>query len=149
MAGIRKGASVKINAQCDLLVEFAPLASKTGPRHWIPLLVFGAGESDYPGIILGLPALDVPPFGLGWRLTDRCHVFDALSVMLPREEIRFCSSDGTVASLGPQTGYKVVGYALLSSAEVVLAPGDLGVLQVQWDVLQPPFAETSGNTPTC
>ncbi len=120
IGGIRKDASVRIVAQCELLAEFTLVASESGPCHWIEVLILGAGQSDYPGIILGLPSLDVPPFGLGWRLTEKCHVFDALSVMLP--------------FLGPHEGRKVAGHALLMSDEVVLAPGDFAVLQVHWDV---------------
>ena len=34
-----------------------------------------------------MPALDVLPYGLGWRLCPTTHVFDALGVALPRGEL--------------------------------------------------------------
>ena len=39
------------------------------------------------GGILGMPVLDVQPYGLGWRVCPTVHVFDALGVSLVRGEL--------------------------------------------------------------
>ena len=39
------------------------------------------------GGILGMPVLDVQPYGLGWRVCPTVHVFDALGVSLARGEL--------------------------------------------------------------
>ena len=118
IGGIKKSAAVQIVAQCELELEFTPLASKSGPRQWVSVIVFGSGQSDYPGIILGLPTLDVSPYGLGWRPTERCHVFDSLSVMLPREEIRHRSE--------PSASRQVVAFS--PNSERAFSSGELAVV---------------------
>ena len=34
-----------------------------------------------------MPVLDRPPYGLGWKVADTTHVFEALGVALPRGEM--------------------------------------------------------------
>ena len=49
--------------------------------------VLPRGSTAIPGVILGYPTLDKPPYGLGHRPTDHTHYFEELGVHLPRAEI--------------------------------------------------------------
>ena len=49
--------------------------------------VLPRGSTCIPGVILGYPTLDKPPYGLGHRPTDHTHYFEEPGVHLPRAEI--------------------------------------------------------------
>ena len=50
------------------------------------LRILRAGCSSWTGLLLGAPALDHPPLGLGHRATLAGHVLTGLSMVLPRLE---------------------------------------------------------------
>ena len=71
-----------------LRVEFRPATGEKGPVMDLVFKVFPLGSASFPGLIIGLPTLDVAPFGLGHRLSKDYHVFDGLGgVRLPRLEV--------------------------------------------------------------
>lgn len=50
--------------------------------------VLPKGRADVPGVLLGFPALDAPPFGTGWQTTSTSHCFSALSLHMPHAELK-------------------------------------------------------------
>ena len=61
------------------------------PKHPTKKLYFKIlprGAADVPGVLLGFPALDVPPYGLGWQTKEGGHYFSDLHVLMPRAELK-------------------------------------------------------------
>ena len=79
IAGIRKGAGVQIVAVAVMKLTFSPsLDRKSGTTKLVEFLVFGWGQSDYPGILIGLPTLDVKR-GPCWNWVHPSPVLGGLS----------------------------------------------------------------------
>ncbi len=71
-----------------LRVQLVPEGQSTGPWRDIYFKVLPAGSASLSTSgILGMPVLDRPPYGLGWKVADTTHVFEALGVALPRGEM--------------------------------------------------------------
>ena len=49
--------------------------------------VLPKGTADVPGILLGYPTLDAPPYGLGWHTCETTHFFSAMQIHMPRAEL--------------------------------------------------------------
>ena len=50
--------------------------------------VFPRGQSSFAGLIVGFPQLDVPPYGLGFRILKSTFIFDWLGgVQVPRLDL--------------------------------------------------------------
>ena len=61
--GIKADVEVSVNGLCKLWIEFRGVRGQTGCKRWLELAIFKAGDSDFPGLILGLPQLEVAPLG--------------------------------------------------------------------------------------
>lgn len=69
-------------------VEFRPIATEPGPVVDLVFKLFPKGTASFPGLIIGLPTLDVPPYELGHRLGKDVHISDGLNgIRLPGLEI--------------------------------------------------------------
>ena len=44
------------------------------------------GTTDVPGVLLGWPALDAAPHGLGWQALEKSHWFSGINLHMPRAE---------------------------------------------------------------
>ena len=71
-----------------LRVKMLELGKTTGPTILVRCKVFAEGTSDWHGLILGASALEPAPQGLGHRVTQRAHAFEALGILMPRAEDR-------------------------------------------------------------
>ena len=68
MTGLAAESPVHV-ANCIVLrVEFRPASEEPGPVRDMVVKVFPKVSSTFPGLIIGMPALDVPPYGLGYRI---------------------------------------------------------------------------------
>ena len=75
-----------------LRAEFVRAGAATGakgnPLRPLSFKVLPKGKADVPGILLGYPALDSHPHGLGWQPTEGSHYFSGLSLHMPRAELK-------------------------------------------------------------
>ena len=62
------------------------------PTRDLYFKVLPRGVADIPGILLGFPALDVSPYGLGWQTREVSHWFSTLRVNMPRAELKLRSA---------------------------------------------------------
>ena len=85
--GINSGAPLEIKFALTLKAEFRAPGEQRGVFKEIYFKVFPKGTCSLPGIILGYPALDSAPYGLGWQVQSTVHTFHALCVSLPRIEL--------------------------------------------------------------
>jgi hypothetical protein len=88
VTGIARGAIVELIGAAVLRVKMLKLAETTGPTILVRCKVFAKGTSDWHGLILGASALEPAPQGLGHRVTQRAHAFEALGILMPRTEDR-------------------------------------------------------------
>ena len=87
VTGIASGHHVQIIGAVVLRVQMTELGKQTGPIIWVRCKIFKAGQSDWHGLILGGRALDSPMAGgLGHRPTPKGHAFEALGILMSREE---------------------------------------------------------------
>ena len=88
MSGVMAKASAATQYAIVLRTQFVPDGEAEGPYRDIYYKILPAGSTNMSvGGILGMPALDVQPYGLGWRVCPTVHVFDALGVSLARGEL--------------------------------------------------------------
>ena len=88
LSGVMAKAKTMTVHAIVLRTQFAPEGESTGPWRDIYYKILPAGQANLSTAgILGMPALDRPPYCLGWRVADTTHVFDALWVSLPRGEM--------------------------------------------------------------
>ena len=88
LSGVMAKAKTIIVHAITLRVQFVPEGQSTGPWRGIYFKVLPAGSASLSTAgILGMPVLDRPPYGLGWKVADTTHVFEALGVALPRGEM--------------------------------------------------------------
>jgi hypothetical protein len=88
LSGVMAKAKTVIVHAITLRIQFVPEGQTTGPWRDIYFKILPAGSASLSTAgILGMPVLDRPPYGLGWRVADTTHVFDALGVALPRGEL--------------------------------------------------------------
>ena len=74
--------------RAEFLRPGAPCGDKKNPVKDLYFKVLPKGAADVPGILLGFPHLDHHEFGLGWKVCENTHYFSALSVHMPRTELR-------------------------------------------------------------
>ena len=88
--GIASGHPIRIIGSVVLRLGLTePRRNKNTKYKWVPVRfkVFGAGQSDWKGLILGARALDTKARGgLGFRVTDEHYVLESEGVVLPRLE---------------------------------------------------------------
>ena len=88
MSGVMATASAATQYAIVLRTQFVPEGEVEGPYRDIYYKILPAGSTNMSvGGILGMPVLDVQPYGLGWRVCPTVHVFDALGVSLARGEL--------------------------------------------------------------
>lgn len=105
--GITKGAPVSIICAAVLRVTLVTVEGRKVPQLF-RFKVFRFGTCGWKGLIVGGPALEQAPVGLGFRPSLAGHVLDALGVVLPRVEepevaSRMCSF-GCLFGAGPPSG---------------------------------------------
>ena len=138
------------------------LGDPTNPVESIYVKILPRGTSNIPGVLIGFPVLDVPPFGLGWSARTKSHFFTKLEAHLPRAELQrrvtFCQEkerwvkDGYLS--GPNdTAAQDACYALSEAARqatdychalyegpsLVLGPLEQAIVPVVWS--SPPLVE--------
>ena len=87
LSGVMAKASAATQYAVVLRTQFVPDGEVEGPYRDIYYKILPAGSTNMSvGGILGMPVLDVQPYGLGWRVCPTVHVFDALGVSLARGE---------------------------------------------------------------
>ncbi len=75
-----------------LRVEFVPKGKETSPTSWpvkdIYFKILPKGMSGFKGILVGAPTLDAPPHGLGHRVTESTHYWQAIDTHTERLETK-------------------------------------------------------------
>ena len=66
LTGLATNAPVYVTHGIVLRTEFRPEAGGRGPIVDLVAKIFPNGSSTFPGLIIGMPALDVAPYGLGF-----------------------------------------------------------------------------------
>ena len=61
MTGLAANAPVQVKHCIAIRLEFPGVNCTRGPIKDFVIKIFPKGSSTFPGIILGMPALDVPP----------------------------------------------------------------------------------------
>ena len=73
---------------CVLRAEFVRQSIKPGSEHNptrdLYFKVLPRGCADVAGILLGYPALDAAPYGLGLQPTESTHFFKEVGINMPR-----------------------------------------------------------------
>jgi len=68
-------------------VQFIGAGQKAGVTRDIYFKIFPRKTCGVPGCLIGFPTLDAAPQGLGHRVMQTVHAFEALGVCLPRLEL--------------------------------------------------------------
>ena len=95
-----------------LRAEFVRQQSKVGhsgnPKQNLYFKVLPKGTADIPGILLGFPCLDSPPYGMGWSPTPTSHFFSKWDLHMPRAESKkrqvSLEDNGSMAETRPIEG---------------------------------------------
>ena len=86
------GADMSPRYAVMLRNEFVPAGKRSGdeefPLRDIYFKVLPLGTADIPGVLIGYPTLDCPPFGLGWQRREYTHFFTSVQIHLPRAELQ-------------------------------------------------------------
>ena len=88
--GLSAENTVEVKHVLVVSLEFRTHDDVPGPVQEVALKVFPKGSSSFPGIILSFPIMDVPPFGLGFRVCSNTFAFDGFGdkpVHLPRYDL--------------------------------------------------------------
>ena len=85
--GVAAMSPIEIRYALVLIAEFVPAGASSGPMKPLYFQVFPKGTCEVPGVIVGFPALDADPYGLGWTVNPTVHTFRSLQVSLPRLEL--------------------------------------------------------------
>ena len=85
--GVATGAPITVKHSIVLRADFVPARATEGPTKALYFQVFPKRSCQVPGVIIGFPALDCEPHGLGWQIQPTVHTFRALGVSLPRLEL--------------------------------------------------------------
>ena len=85
-SGVSRNAPLQIVGQVVLRLELRTVDDQRVMQP-MRLKIFKWGCSAWDGLIIGAPALEAPPAGMGYRATLGGHVLDALGVTLPRLEL--------------------------------------------------------------
>ena len=129
-------------------VEFRGVGMSKGPKQALHFKIFPKGKCEIPGVLIGFPALDTVPHGLGHRVQQTVHVFDALGVSLPRLELD--RKDGYRAALAEyEKGPGDLAFAaresccitkdvsrataIVDAPDYLLSPGDEAMVPIAWD----------------
>ena len=117
MTWLAANAPVSVRHCVALRVEFRPVSEDTGPYRDVIVKIFPNGSSTFPGLILGLPSLDVAPYGLGFRICEATYALDTLSVQLPRldvarrDALNVCNLATSASEEDVQAAWKFLGAA--------------------------------------
>jgi hypothetical protein len=85
--GLANGAPIKLKGAAVLRVTFPDVSGRKDRQVLVRAKVIANGGSTWHGLILGGRALDaVERGGLGFRPGANAHIFDGLSLKLPRKE---------------------------------------------------------------
>jgi hypothetical protein len=88
MTGLASGRPLQVKYCVALRIESPPINQERGPIKDFVVKVFPKGLWTFPGIILGMPACDVVPYGLGFRINANTYSLDALGgLQLPRLDL--------------------------------------------------------------
>jgi hypothetical protein len=88
MTGLANVSPLQVKYCVALRIEFPPVNQERGPIKDFVVKVFPKGMSTFPGIILGMPACDVVPYGLGLRINATTYSLDGLGgLQLPRLDL--------------------------------------------------------------
>merc|ERR1712194_94401 len=117
--GIAAGATMSVCYGASFEVEFRGVGTSKGPKTALHFKIFPKGKCEIPGVLIGFPALDTVPHGLGHRVQQTVHVFDALGVSLPRLELD--KKEGSCAM------------AIIDAPDYLLSPGDEAMVPIIWD----------------
>ena len=123
MQGVAHGVDLSIKHALVLTAEFVPIGKKTGdkdnPVRDIYFKVLPKGTASVPGLLIGQPVLDHPPFGLGHQRKERSHYFSALSAHLPRGELPRRTAQLQQLKQWDSTGANFMGMALEQCCRLV------------------------------
>jgi hypothetical protein len=87
LTGLATNAPVYVTHGIVLRTEFRPEAGGRGPIVDLVAKIFPKGSSTFPGLIIGMPALDVAPYGLGFRVCKATYALDTLGIQVPRLDL--------------------------------------------------------------
>jgi len=153
--GVAAKAPIEVRYALVLNAEFVPVEAHEGPTKAMYFQVFPKGMCSVPGVIVGFPALDCEPYGLGWVVHPTVHTFRSLQVSLPRlelvrrEEYRAASRsyyEGLLAESQQADRANVMNLchesrksfpmkpvAVVDAEDVSLAPGERAIVPARWD----------------
>ena len=153
--GVAAGSPITVKYSIVLRAEFVPAGAKNGPVRALYFTVFPKGTCQVPGVIVGFPALDCEPSGLGWQVQHTVHTFRALGVSLPRLELgrkadykerckkyyspqvadapRPRRSDVANLCVERVPTNSVRATAVVDAGDVCLGPGERAIVPARWD----------------
>ncbi len=114
LTGVASNANLTTVYAIVMRTMFVPEGEDFGPWKDIYYKILPAGASNlmHCGII-GFPVLDKTPYGLGHRVAETTHVFEALSVSLPRTELSARARYFELLQKARATGQEAMGTPLL------------------------------------
>ena len=99
--GVARGAPLRIIGSVVLLVVLLGIDGRRVEQPF-RFKIFGAGCCGWRGLIIGGPALEQAPLGVGYRPSLAGHVFEKIGLVLPRlEESRVLSRVDTLGCIFP------------------------------------------------